>query len=205
MCSVTHTLFVIGQDFKKMWNDSNSLSVGLGTSVMWLPFSKNVQWHSLSVGHRIRHYETGIQNDVQCCSLPVGHITRSDEAAFRKMCNVAHFLFKIISQDMRRLHLEDFAMLLTSCWSYVSQELMKPHSEKGPMSLTFCWLRAGCHEAPMMCSICNSLSVGHETGWEGFETTIQQNVKHHSPSVGHKAGCLEASKMSNITYSLSGS
>ena len=79
-----------------------------------LGFQRNVQWsHSLPspVGHRMRCDEIGgFQKNVQCHhSHPV--VIRQDEMrlAFRKMCNVTHFLLGI-GQDVMRLTFRKCAM-----------------------------------------------------------------------------------------------
>ena len=60
----------------------------------WDCLSQNVQYHSLAVGHR------------KSC----------DETAFHNMCNVTHFLLKVIVKDVMRLLFTKCAMSLTCCW-----------------------------------------------------------------------------------------
>ena len=62
---------------------------------------KNVQCHSLSVGHRIRCDENSSLKNVQYHSPTVCHRTRCD-ATFRRLGNVTHTLL-VIGQDVKNV------------------------------------------------------------------------------------------------------
>ena len=143
MCNITHILLVIGEDMMRLpstrwaiyltccWSEEKdvmrlplpkcamSLTCCRSYEKMWWDcLWQNVQCCSLAVGHRKRCDESAFSEMCNLChSLPGGHRKGCDETASHKMCNVTHNLL-VIRKDVMRLPFTKFAMPLTGCWSY---------------------------------------------------------------------------------------
>ena len=135
MYNVTHSLSVIGKDVMNLCSSCAMFLTYCWSykNVMRLSF-KNVQSHSLAVGHRKRCDETAFHN-AQCHLLPaIGHRKRCAETAFHKMCNVTHKLL-VMGKDVMRLP------------SYATHLLLVIGKDIDVMGLPF---------------TCHSLAVGHK-------------------------------------------
>ena len=169
----------------------------IGKDMVRLPF-RNVQCHSLPVGHMKQCDETAFQ---RLCNvthlLLVIHRKRCDETAIQTMYNVPHLLL-VIGKDVIRLPFRKCAMLLTSCWPS-----WKICDETAFQQMCF----VQCHSQTVggklkmwwdcLCNVTHSLL---KMWWDWLSQTVQC----HSLAVGHgkRGDVTPLHKMWKVTHKL---